>query len=474
MLPEAFNAINSSYELFSYLQTKSIDASQAPPRFAEGENFDENFLGMFIYKPTYKNCTFRGSKFDRPAGESSCFDKCYFYDCEFKDADFRYCDIENTWFISEKKSNIIFNSNFSFGTFLNTKFINSYIKGTPFREMVINNCSFNDCVFDSFGFERTSIKNTNFENIDMSKIVFRFCDFDNVTFKNVVIHILDLAKNFGLISELILHGESVKIFYGQGKIITLKDALSILPNLLGYYLSEKDYYYVINILALENRFDEMKKVLPDAFNHTTQTKDFSALQDLCNLIVKLNIFNSDQRKEFYNIITNIAKPNDFSNHQIRSYTYYLNNIKSILIENPNAYPTANIIMYTDITPEKIEDLMPLLKCIESNIYRLRLDVNPKIEISHHSPYEIAVSISATLSTLLVVCQVFYYAFGGAKSLKDIASSRCEKASNNIKETSKNKTEKIKRRELSLKIRGFEFHYNEECKNHVEKIEYLIK
>lgn len=473
MLPEAINSINSSYELFSHLQTKSIDSIQAPPRFAENRNFDDKFPGMFIYKPTYKNCTFRGSKFERPAGESSCFDICRFYDCEFENADFRYCDIENSWFISEAKTTVIFNSNFSFGTFFKNNFIGTNVKGTPFREMIIDSCTFKDCVFDSFGFERTIIKNTTFENIDMSKIVFRFCDFDNIVFKNVTIHILDLAKNFGLINELVLHGENIKIFYGQGNIITLKDALSILPNLLGYYLAEKDYYYVINILAMDNQYDELQKVLPDAFSYATQTKDFSTLQDLCNLIVKLNVFNSSQRKDFYSVITSKIKPNNFSNHQIRSYSYYLDNIKRILLENPNSYPTASITFYTDIDPEKIEDLTPLLICIESNIRNFQPNINPKIEISHHSPYEIIVRISEALPILLTVCQIFYYAFGGKKALKDIQSSRYEKTNNNRKGIKGDKTKDSTKKQITIRFPGFEFHYSKECERHVDEMEYLI-
>ena len=73
----------------------------------------------------------------------------------------------------------------------------------------------------------------------MSKIVFRFCDFDNVKFKNVVIHILDLAKNYGLINELKKNGCDIKIFYGQNNYMSLDAALKLLPNLLLYYFNEK-------------------------------------------------------------------------------------------------------------------------------------------------------------------------------------------------------------------------------------------
>lgn len=473
MLPDSVNSINKSYELFSHLQTRNIDSKQLPPRFAENEYFDDKFQGMFINKPVYKKCQFRNSRFERPAGESSYFDACSFYDCEFIDADFRYCDIENSRFISENKINLIKNSNFSFGTFFNTKFIKIHIEGTPIREMLIDNCCFSNCAFNSFGFERSTIKNTVFENIDMSKIVFRFCNFENVKFKNVIIHILDLAKNFGLVNELIHNGEKVKIFYGKNNFLELGDALLLLPNLLDYYRTEKDYYYVINILALEEKYNELQNILPEAFNYVTKIKDFSTLQDLCNLIVKLNILDSNQRKEIYQIINDKVKPNDFSNHQIRSFAYYIDNIKRILLENPHSYPTASITLYTNIVPEKIEDLMSLLKCIESNIHKFNSMLNPKIEISHHSPYEIVIFLSATMPILLDVCQIFYYAFGGAKELKDILSSRHEKASNSKYETIENKKNNKKKKEISLKLGDFEFHYRNECENNVENVEYLI-
>lgn len=473
MLPKTINSIRESYELFSNLQTRNIDSNQIPPKFAENKEFNEKFQGMFINKPIYKNCTFRNSEFDRPAGESSCFDTCRFYDCQFLNADFRYCDIENSWFISDNRINKISNCNFSFGTLFNTHFINVDIKGTPFREMVIDNCFFNSCVFNSFGFERSIIKNTCFENIDMSKIVFRFCDFENVMFKNVVIHILDLAKNFGLVNELIEHGDNIKIFYGKNNFSTLDEALSLLPGLLGYYYSEKDYYYVINILALEKRYEEIQNVLPEAFTYVSQIRDFSTLQDLCNLIVKFKIFNSEQRKNFYELIKDKIKPNDFSNHQIRSFTYYLDNIRRILLENPNAYPTACITFSTDISPDRIEDLTPLLKCIQINIYNLQPSLNPKIEISHHSPFKIVTYISEALPVLLTACQMFYYAFGGMKSLKDISSSRHEKTENTKDCMSKEKTNKSSKKNISLKLGSFEFHYSKECESHIENVEYLI-
>lgn len=471
---DARNSIESSYKLFSSLQTGNFKSSKAPPKIAQDVDFDSTFPGMFINKPIYTNCRFIGSIFERPAGELSQFISCRLYDCKIINADFRYCDFEHTIFESKEETCSIQNSNLSYGTLINTHFIGVDISGTPFKEMIIDSCLFENCKFNSFGFERSIIKNCQFSNIDMSKIVFRFCDFENVKFKNVVIHILDLAKNYGLIGEL-KKGQDIKVFYGQNNYMTLDEAIRLLPNLLLYYLNEKEYYYVINILILEKRIEELWKVLPDAFEYELLCKDFATLQDLCSLIVKLNIFNQNQLKQLYDLITVKASPNELSRHQLKSYVSYLENIKNILLNNPNKLPTAHINILTNVIPGDIEKLIPLLKTIEYNISKSYPSIIPQIQISHHSPYNIEIIISALLPEVLTICQLFYYGFGGVKSLKDIISSRHEKIDKkNTKKKLEPKSSKLSTsKKLSVKMGKFSFDYSRECEEIVESVEYLI-
>lgn len=427
MLPNKRNPLESSYQFFSSLQTRKEQYIEMPPQTAKNADFGPSFPGQFINKPYYENCRFNGSVFERPAGELSRFHSCGLFDCKITDADFRYCDFYNTKIESHNDTSIIYNSNFSFGMLVDTKFISTNIKGTPFREMLIDNCLFKDCIFDSFGFERSTIKNCTFENIDMSKIVFRFCDFENVHFNNVTLHILDLAKNYGLINELCENGNNIQIFYGKDNYISLDKAISMLPKLIPYYLNEKEFYYVINILMSENKANEIWELLPNALDSVIKRDDFAGLQDLCSLIVKFNVFNKYQLSQIYNIICLKATPNNMPLNQLKSYSYHLRNIKGILIENPQNFPTATITFSTNIMPYDVDQLSPLLKYIEQNIYENFPSVAPKIQISHHSPYEVEVLVSALLPELLTICQMFYYTFGGIKALKDIISSRHEKA-----------------------------------------------
>lgn len=464
------NSLSASYDLFSSLQTNN-HSNSAPPRYAKNQDFDSSFPGMFIYKPKYEFCRFTESNFERPAGESTVLFHCGLYDCIIQDADFRFCDFEYTTFETLEKKCIIKNSNLSYGTLLCSQFIGVDISGTPFREMVIKSCVFKDCTFNSFGFERTIIQNCSFENIDMSRIVFRFCEFDNTIFKNVTIHILDLAKNFGLINELINHGENVRIYYNNDCFMSLEEALRLLPQLLPYYLDKQEYYYVINILMLEKRIEDIITILPKAFEFNTENKDFSSLQDLCSLVVKLNICDQKQLKQLYNIITNQISANDLSYHELKSYVSYIENIKNILLDNPNGYPSAHLHFYTKIEPNEIEKTFLLVQEIENSITTNYPSISPRIQISHHSPYEIEILISALLPELLTICQLFYYAFGGIKSLKDITDSRHEKTPKQL--PLKKSTKKKKSKKVSVKIGKASFEYSKECIEDVESMEYLI-
>lgn len=466
-------SLSASYNLFSFLQTNT-HSNSTPPRYAKHEDFDSSFPGMFICKPKYEFCRFTESVFERPAGESTVLSHCGLYDCIIQDADFRFCDFEYTVFKTLNKKCIIKNSNLSYGTLFSSQFVGVDISGTPFREMVINTCTFKDCSFNSFGFERTVIQNCSFENIDMSRIVFRFCEFDNVVFKNVIIHILDLAKNYGLIDQLTNHGENVRIYYNHDRFMSLEEAVVLLPKLLPYYLDKQEYYYAINILMIEKKIEDIITLLPQAFTFNTKNKDFSSLQDLCSLVVKLNICNQEQRKELYHIITNQISANDLSYHELKSYVSYLENIKSILVDNPNGYPCAQLHFYTNIKPAEIEKTFLLIQEIEESIAVNYPSISPKIQISHHSPFEIEVFVSALLPDLLTICQLFYYAFGGVKSLKEIIDSRHEKIKKAPKELPLQKnTVTKKNKKISVKIGKSKFEYSEECIEKVESMEYII-
>ena len=427
MLDKALN-LADSYEIYLSLLTNhnSQDVVSPPPKYAKDMDFGADFPGSLIQSPHYENCRFNESVFRGSDSALTRLHMCGFYDCTLVDGDFRYCDFKNVIFKKYSHESIVDSCNFNYGNFIACRFVDTIIKGSSFREMIIESTEFNNCPFSFSSFERTEIKNCVFKDIDFSKITFRFCDLQNVIFKNVIIHALDLAKNSNLIDQLTKNSDSVTVFYGNGNIMSLDDAIAILPNLIPYYLKNENYYQAINIYVMLDMWEKAWSLFPNALKYSIQKNDFPGLQDLCSLASKLNIYDASKMKSLYNIIKSHLRAEILPYYQKKSYSAYMENIKNLLVDAPNEHQTAYIIIESNIEAPNIEMLMPLLSAIELNMQEIIPNLAPRIEISHNSPYNIILIISAALSSLLQVCQSFYYAFGGAKSIKELAGSKREK------------------------------------------------
>ena len=94
--------------------------------------------------------------------------------------------------------------------------------------------------------EQSSIKDSTFENVDLRNVGVRYCTFENVDFKSVTFHILDLARNYGLI-QLLQKSENIKIAYENGKEMSLNEALPRLKALIPYYFETRQFYELLNV-----------------------------------------------------------------------------------------------------------------------------------------------------------------------------------------------------------------------------------
>ena len=78
--------------------------------------------------------------------------------------------------------------------------------------MQFEKTTFKNCMMKCSSIEQSSIKNCSFENVDFRNVGVRYCTFENVDFKSVTFHILDLARNYGLI-QLLQASENIKIAF---------------------------------------------------------------------------------------------------------------------------------------------------------------------------------------------------------------------------------------------------------------------
>lgn len=469
--------ITSNYEasLVEYLSllTRDNENELLPPAKADGLLFGKDFPGKLIQKPFYTKCIFVCSNFVSSDGILSRFHECNFKDCFFSNCDFRYCDFIHNIFKSEDITSSIKSCNFSYGNIIDSEFNGIIFDGCSFRQMQLEKVRFVKSTFNSSSIEQSIISNCCFDNVDLSRSVIRYCTFDEVDFYNVKFHILDLPKNYGLVKLIDQAKGEVSIIYGNGIVISLSEALSRLHKLITYYFETNQFYESVNLCAIYNDYETISGILPIAFKTIISNYDFPSLEDLCSLIVNLDIFTSKQLREFYNAICELVVPEKLPHYLIKSHNTYMENIKNILVSNPNNYPTAHILLKTNILSLGDSDIVGLLKFVEISINEAAPNAVCSIELTHHSPYDVLVVLHGLMPELLLACQMLYYSLGGIKSYIDIKHSCKEKTNNNLRNAPGQEEKTMKTVELSLG-KNFSLKYHKEYIKRVETMEYTIK
>ena len=476
-LDKIYSDYEQSFKVFKSLLTTDYALESYPPARAEKISFGADFPGGLIRKPQYIDCRFVGSIFNSSNGSLSKFHGCEFIDGTLENCDFRYCDILKSSFSSKEEPMVISSCNFSYGNFIETIFNKVHFSGCSFRQMQLENTSFNQCSMEYSTIEQSTIRDCSFAEIDMRKVGVRYCIFENVEFRSVTFHILDLARNYGLIQLLQKSPDKVQIAYKNEKTMSLEEAISQIEKLLPYYLETKQFYEMLNVYAAFQRTDKIVELLPFAFECVVKDHDFADLQDLCTLIVKFDIFSGKQLREFYTMIKRLIVPDNFPHYLQKSYSSYIENIKHILVDNPNGYPEAQILLKTDITAIDGPEISGLLKSIESNVEDIAPGTMSSIQLTKHSPYDVLIVLCGVLPEILRVCQVFYYALGGTKAILDIKDSLKERTENRIKtkpyHASDGDIHKSKKIELALG-KVILFKYETEYTKHVKSREYTIQ
>lgn len=459
--------------LYKSFQPASLSTEILPPEKADNEDFFNDFPGNLIQKPQYTNCRFYESRFNSSNGAYSKLHNCKLYDCLFKNCDLRYSDFLQCEFTSCKSETQIISCNFSFSNFINNAFHSVKFSESSFRQMLIADCQFIDSSIVNSSFEETVFNNCVFKNISFKEVGVRFCEFSKCKFENVTFPILDLASNIGLLDLMLEQKEEIQISLGTNGSTNLEHAIQLLFKLVPYYYKSHQYFQIINILLINKDCEQIWELLNEAFNYVIGVNDFPSLLGLCNQIVKLHIFDKNKLKLLYNRIVETIVPERLPYHLMKSYLVYIKNIQNLLLDNPAQYPTAQIILKTDLDEHKRMQLVHIIDDIESISKSIDVSISPMIQLTHHSPYEIVVFICAELPILLQVCQTFYYTFGGLKSLKDISQSRHEKAKNNRRLNKMNNKDIKHSFDISLDVGKLSISVHKETVQHVKTSEYFI-
>ena len=472
-----YDSYEKSFRAFKALLTTDYKIEAYPPAVAENQTFGKDFPGALIRKPQYNNCIFVESRFESSDGALSRFHDCKFNGCLLDNCDLRYCDILRSDFQAVPQESTITSCNFSFGNFVDSHFLYTCFSGCSFRQVQFEGTSFDHCKMQHCSIEQSSIKDCRFRDLDLRRTGVRYCIFENTTFEDVTFHILDLPRNYGLIQQLQKSDRPVSVAYKNDETMSLDEAIRYLRSLIPYYLERNQFFELINVYATYEEHEEILNLLPLAFENAVTACDFAALQDLCSLVVKLKICTDKQLREFYTLIKQLIIPDKFPHYLRKNYNTYIENIKYILVDNPHDQPEADILLKTNIDSLDDGDMLRLLGSIEENVMELAPAVDSTIHLTHHSPYDIVITLIGAMPDILRICQTFYYCLGGMKAFSDLRKSKKEKTIKNVEirqsGCEKSDQEVAKRIELSVG-RVFSFKYEKDFIKRVESLEYIVK
>lgn len=457
-----------SFELYKQCSAKAHTYNSLPPKKAENSDFYSDFLGSMIQRPSYSFCRFHKSPFIASNGAYSFFNNCDFYDCFFKDTDFRYGYFEKCRFIQQESFKIE-GTGFNYSSFSENKFQNIRINGCSFRYMEIVNTKFKKCEMKNSSFEHCNITNCTFEDMDLRNIGIRYNTFSNVTFKNVIFPILDMTCNFDLLKEFQCQPDAIRFSMGNNNVISYFEALQLLQRLIPYYIETKQYFHVINILWLNKDQENFKIILPIILDYSVKNNDFETLKNICSLIVKTGMLDDEHLRDVYIKIKGNVIPENLPPHLYKSYNFYMESIKNILYINPNNDPVLQISLETDISSNDISELMPILETIENSIKEISPTLYPRIELIHHSPYDILIFLCGHQDYLLQIAQIFYYTIGGINCLNKMFNPKHGKIA---------KGDSIEYEEVNsvfeLSVKGFiNINIKKNIKGHTKTVEHHI-
>lgn len=405
-------------------------------------DFDESYNTNVINKSTFLNCRFIETPFIGVSSAYTSYKGCTFKDCKTQNTNFTFCDFSLCHIYgTDKLSNWIAND-FSYSMFSGSKLKKIFFEGTPFYQAIFDNAtleevSFKHCCFDSVIFNNASIQNIDFSNIELL-----LCNFENANIINSKFTIIMLLNNFGLL-PIYLNSNEIKIVSGEDKIMTKEEVLYTIKNLIPLFWANHDFFPLCNIYLYLYEFDIAYKTLLECLEISIKEFDFMQINQLCKLAVYSYKFPTKHLNDVYKFIDNKIDTRVLSYSDARKYLRCNDEIKYLLQINPQQQPILYLSLKTDAN--NTDELGKLLKSIEKAIREIDEEINPIYNIQHHSPYEIILTICATVSTLLPIAQFFYYINGGLKSGHDLLAGR-KKRDNNDEVVTKdnNDTSHLKR------------------------------
>lgn len=336
---------------------------------------------------SFINTTFTGSYFS----------EVIYSDTKFDESNMQYCQ-----YIHNEMRNVdIHSSNLSYSNFFNTTFDNVKFMGSTVSEILFEQCIFKDCLFTSSMLENTIFMQCTFYNVMFVNTNVEYMEFKNCKFSNVSLPMAQVPYVFGLFQSMEISDNDIKLS-ADGKIVHLNEYKSLKDALIIYYTSISEYFPLANIYLASGEFDIAYDYITMGMQKAIIQRNFRMLKFFCKQAKQKNIFSYNKLKELYVKIEKYSAEQKFNIYEQRSFIYNIGEIRSILLDNMDDFPTARIALQTNIDSSESEKIIQAIEYIDTAVNESCTQKISHIEYHHNSDANFIIQISASYVEIILL------------------------------------------------------------------------
>ena len=333
-----------------------------------------------VKNTSFINTAFTGSYFSEVTYSDTNFDESNMQYCQYMHNKLQYVDIHS--------------SNLSYSNFFNTTFDHVKFVGSTIAEILFEQCTFKDCLFTSSMLENTVFIQCTFCNVVFENTNVEYMEFKNCKFDNVSLPMAQVPYVFGLFQSMENSCNDIMLLC-DGKTISLDEYKSLKEALIIYYTSISEYFPLANIYLTNGEYDIAYDYINLGMKKAIIQRNFRMLKFFCKQAKQKNIFSYNRLKELYVKIEKYSAEQKFNKYEQRSFIYNIGEIRSILLDNMDDFPTARISLQTNIDSSESEKIIRAIEYIDTAINESCTQKISHIEYHHNSDANFVIQLSAS-------------------------------------------------------------------------------
>lgn len=405
----------------SQVLSNHTDAANNGTAFLKGIRalYSGDYSGLSLKRSLLKDCKCESANFNSAAFTGSQFQGVTFTNCNFANAAVDFSLLYGCKILSDEGEIALLNSNFS-----NTNLISCILSDVAIHKSVLSNSLFKDTTFSKCSIQYSSFENTTFQhchffNMELCDLNLDFSEFLYSSFENVILPFSQIPYTFGLLQTLRELRQEIWVSSKKYGKISLGEYFDLFPQLICYYIAQREYFPLANIYMAQNHYDMAYQAILSGIKKSGFEKDFRMLKYFCKLARLSGQYDQKAMNLLYDYIYDHRHFEPMKPFEQRNYYFYLGEIRNILLVDDSNSPTLYFRIQSNILPDDKENLVLLLQSVDLIVKDMPSPIVYKTELRHSSPYEILIVAIGALMVLKLLAECLSSICKPVKDIQDI-------------------------------------------------------